>query len=156
MEWTETVDVERPLALVREAVLDQQQLMQWSAWPQATGFTCAVQGDGRSPGSQVVFRDRAGTVQGRQTITEVGATVVRNRLANRAPFGREITPEVVFRLEELGSERTRVHLEFRGRAPLPAPLRQLAEVPLGRWVRRLHVRDLAQLKEHVERQPISR
>jgi hypothetical protein len=49
-----------------------------------------------------------------------------------------------------------VHLEFQGRAPLPAPLRQLAEVPLGRWVRRLHVKDLAQLKAHVERQPVSR
>ena len=156
MQWTESVDVERPLALVREAVLDQEQLMQWSAWPEATGFTCAVEGDGRSPGSQVVFRDRRGTVQGRQTIIGADGTVVRNRLANRGPLGREITPEVDFRLEALGPQRTRVHLDFRGRAPLPAPLRQLVEVPLGRWVRRLHVKDLAQLEAHVGQQPVSR
>ena len=85
VDWTESVDVERPVAMVREAVLDQVQLMQWSAWPEATGFTCAVEGDGRSPSSQVVFRDRAGVVQGRQTITEASPTVVCNRLGQPWP-----------------------------------------------------------------------
>ena len=64
-----------------------------------------------------------------------------------------MTPEVDFRLEDLGDSRTRVHLDFRASAPLPVGLRQLAEAVIGRRVRALHVLDLQQLKAHVEAAP---
>jgi hypothetical protein len=46
-----------------------------------------------------------------------------------------------------------VHLDFRATAPLPPGARQIAELLLGRRVRRLHVEDLELLKAHVENQP---
>jgi hypothetical protein len=46
-----------------------------------------------------------------------------------------------------------VHLDFRATAPLPPGARQIAELLLGRRVRRLHVEDLELLKAHLENQP---
>ncbi|MGY1669364.1 SRPBCC family protein [Geodermatophilus sp. SYSU D00710] len=153
MRWTESIDVDRPVAEVRAAIADEHELMQWSAWPEATGYTCAVEGDGRSPGSEIVFRDRSGVVQGRQRLVRATADRVGYRLRNRLPGGREMTPEVDFRIEDLGGGRFRVHLGFRATPPLPPVVRRLAEAVVGRRVRALHVRDLEQLRAHVERRP---
>lgn len=150
MQWTESVDVDAPLEQVRDAVADQHRLMAWSAWQEATGYTCTVDGDGRSVGSAIVFTDRTGVEQGRQTMTLLAPDRVENRLVNRGPGGRDIRPEVDFRLEPLSASRTRVHLDFRAVPPLPPVLRQLAELVLARKVRALHVKDLQQLKQHVE------
>lgn len=155
MEWSESIVVDRPLAQVRQAVADEYQLMQWSAWPEATGYTCAVHGDGQSLGSAIVFTDRHGVEQGRQRLTLVEARRVEYRLANRGPGGREMTPEVDYRLDDIDGVRTRVHLDFRATAPLPPGLRHIAEAVLGRRVRALHVKDLELLKAHVEAQPAS-
>jgi hypothetical protein len=122
------------------------------AWPSATGYRCAIEGDGRSPGSAIVFSDREGVEQGRQRLTRVERDRVEYRLRNRGPRGREMTPEVDFRLEPLDDTRTRVHLDFRATVPLPPGARQIAELLLGRRVRRLHVEDLRLLKAHVEGQ----
>lgn len=151
MEWTESIVVDRPCAQVQAAIADEHQLMAWSAWPKATGYSCAVDGDGRSIGSAIVFRDPAGVEQGRQRLHLVAADRIEYRLRNKGPGGREMTPEVDFRLEALGDTRTRVHLDFRATAPLPPGVRRLAELLLGRRVRRLH--DLALLKAHVENEP---
>jgi hypothetical protein len=153
MRWTVSIDVDRPVPDVRAAVADEHELMQWSAWPEATGYTCSVDGDGRSAGSQIVFRDRSGVVQGRQRLVRATEDRVEYRLRNRLPGNREMTPEVDFRIEDLGAGRSRVHLDFRATPPLPPVLRQLAELVVARRVRALHVRDLEQLKQHVERRP---
>jgi len=150
MRWTESIDVDRPVGEVRAAIADEHELMRWSAWPEATGYTCAVDGDGRSVGSAIVFRDRKGVEQGRQRLSHLEPDRVEYRLQNRGPGGRTITPEVDFRLEPVDAGRTRVHLDFRAAVPLPAGPRHVVELLLGRRVRRLHVRDLQQLKEHVE------
>lgn len=71
MKWTESIDVDAPLKQVQRAVADEHQLMHWSAWPAATGYTCSVDGDGTTVGSEIVFRDPAGTEQGRQRLTAV-------------------------------------------------------------------------------------
>ena len=156
MEWTESIDVDRPIAQVQAAIADEHELMAWSAWPEATGYRCAVEGDGRSLGSAIVFRSPDGVEQGRQRLTRVAPDRVEYRLRNRGPRGRDITPEVDFRLEPLGDAATRVHLDFRATAPLPPGLRQVVELFLGRRVRRLHVLDLRQLKDHVEGHPVAR
>ena len=83
-------------------------------------------------------------------MTSVEPDRIEYRLRNRGPAGREMTPEVDFRLDDLDGTRTRVHLDFRATAPLPPGARQLAELVLGRRVRRLHVEDLRLLKLHVE------
>lgn len=150
MRWTVSVEVDAPQADVLGAIADEHVLMQWSAWPEATGYSCAVDGDGTSVGSQIVFTDPAGVEQGRQTLTSVSADRVEYRLRNRGPAGRTMTPEIDFRLEAAGPRRTVVHLDFRAEVPLPAPLRQLAERFVGRRVRALHVEDLRRLKAQVE------
>lgn len=155
MEWTESIVVDRPLIQVQRAVADEHQLMQWSAWPEATGYTCAVHGDGYSLGSAIVFTDRRGVEQGRQRLTRIEADRVDYRLVNRGPGGREMRPEVDYRLDDLDGVRTRVHLDFRATAPLPPGLRHVAEVLIGRRVRALHRKDLELLKVHVEAQPAS-
>lgn len=154
MQWTETVIIDAPADVVRAAVGDQRHVMAWSAWPEATGFTCSVEGDATSVGSQIVFRDRAGTVQGRQRIVDVsddgGTRTVVNELENRGPFGRTMRPRVDFRTTALAAQRTQVALDFDADIPLPPPLRQVVGFPLRRWVRGLHRRDLDQLKAYVE------
>ena len=150
MRWTESIVIDRPLPQVQAAIADEHELMRWSAWPAATGYTCAVEGDGHSLGSAIVFTDPKGTEQGRQHLTLVQPGRVEYRLRNRGPGGREMTPEVDYRLDDLGGTATRVHLDFCATAPLPPGLRQLAETLLGRRVRALHVEDLRLLKQHVE------
>ena len=156
MQWTESIVVDRPVEQVHDAVADERELMRWSAWPQATGYTCAVDGDGRSPGSTIVFRDRHGVEQGRQRLTRTEPDRVEYRLTNRGPAGRTMTPEVDFRLEPVDAGHTRVHLDFRATVPLPPGPRHIVEFLLGRRVRRLHVVDLQQLKDHVEAPPATR
>jgi hypothetical protein len=154
VRWTENIMIDRSLEEVRSAIADEHELMAWSAWPEATGYTCAVDGDGRSVGSAIVFRDKKGVEQGRQRLSLLEADRVEYRLHNRGPGGRTMSPEVDFRLEPLAAGRTRVHLDFRATVPLPAGPRHVVEVLLGRRVRRLHIADLRQLKEHVEARPV--
>lgn len=151
MKWTVSVVVDRAADEVYAAIADEHELMQWSAWPQATGYTCAVQGDGTSVGSNIVFTDAAGIEQGRQQLvrTEPGK-LVEYRLTNRGPRGRTMRPEVGFRIETITAQRTTVHLDFRNDVPLPQPARFLVDRLLGHRVRALHVADLRQLKAFVE------
>jgi hypothetical protein len=100
-----------------------------------------------------VFRDKHGVEQGRQRRGLVAADRIEYRLSNRGPRGRTMAPEVDFRLHPLGEGRTEVLLDFRVEVPLPPVLRQLAEAVIGRRVRALHVKDLQQLKLHVEAAP---
>lgn len=150
MKWSESITIDRPVGEVRRAVADEHELLRWSAWPEATGYTCAIEGDGRSIGSTIVFTDRRGTVQGRQVLHAVDGHTVEYRLRNRGPGGREMTPHVLYRFDDLDGARTRVHLDFEAVAPLPPGLRHLVEAVMGRRVRRLHVKDLQQLKGHLE------
>jgi len=150
MKWTESIRIERPKDTVYPAVLDQTTLMEWSAWPAATGFTCQVEGDGTSPGSQIVFTDKDGKEQGRQTLVSADGTLIRNVMKNRGPGGRDIEPKVDFRVEEIGSSSTLVSLDFEVEPPVPALLRPIAKMWLTRNIRPLHIKDLEQLKDLVE------
>ncbi len=104
----------------------------------------------RSIGSAIVFRDKWGAEQGRQKLTSVTPTRVEYRKRNRGPRGKDMTPEVDFRLEDLGGRQTRVHMDFRAAVPLPPGLCQLAELVMGRRVRALPRTDRQHLKTHVE------
>ncbi|MEM9463881.1 MAG: SRPBCC family protein [Actinomycetota bacterium] len=150
MKWTESIEISAAAANVFEAQLDQEHVMGWSAWPEATGFVCAVEGDGRSPGSEIVFRNRKGVVQGRQRIVDIGPTRVTNRLENKGPFGTTITPRVDFVATPVGERLTRADLEFEAEVPLPFGIRHAVQAVMARWARRLHVKDLEQLKDYVE------
>jgi hypothetical protein len=148
--WSESIDIDRPVEEVHNAVLDQQILMKWSAWPQATGCSCAVDGDGTTPGSSIVFTSPTGEEMGRQTIVTVSDTTVSNRLRNRGPGGRVIEPEIDFMVEPLSPQRSRVLLDFRIAPPVPAPLRPVARLFLNLRIRPVHRADLKNLKSLLE------
>lgn len=151
MSWTLAIDIDAAASEVREAIADENVVMEWSAWPEATGLSCAVEsGDGTTVGSEIVFRNPAGAEQGRQRLTAVDASHVEYRLDNRGPFGRRMTPELDFDLAPLAPKRTRVTLIFRAAVPLAPGARHLVESVMARRVRRLHEEDLRRLKAHVE------
>ena len=150
MKWTETIEVDAPAAQVFEAELDQEHVMGWSAWPEATGFVCGVEGDGRSVGSEIVFRNKKGVVQGRQRIVSIDGLRVTNRLENKGPFGTTITPRVDFVATPIGDDRARAALDFEAEVPLPFGVRLFVQAVMSRWARKLHVKDLEQLKTYVE------
>jgi len=152
MWWSETIVVDRSLEQVHAAVADANELLRWSAWQAATGYSCRIDGDGRSIGSAIVFVDRKGVVQGRQVLHAVEGDAVEYRLRNRGPGGREMTPHVTFTFEDLDGAQTRVALDFAATAPLPPIIRHTVEAVMGRKVRRLHIKDLEQLKQYVESQ----
>lgn len=154
MQWSESIAIRRPLPEVKQAIVEAEELLAWSAWPEATGYTCRIEGDGRSVGSQIVFTDPRGIIQGRQVLDSVGDDVVAFQLHNRGPGGREMNPHLRFRLVEVDASHTLVNLDFKARAPLPPGLRHLIEAVMGRRVRALHVKDLEQLKAHVERRNV--
>lgn len=148
--WRETIHIDSDPKTVFEAMLDQHKVIQWSAWPEATGYRCEVSGDGRSVGSEIAFCDRSGKHMGRQRITEVGQTVVRNRMRNRGPGRRWVEPAVDFQVEPEG-DGTRAHLEFELDPPAPRILLPLAHRYLQRSIRPVHVEDLRRLKRFVEK-----
>ncbi|MEE8601121.1 MAG: SRPBCC family protein [Euzebya tangerina] len=150
VQWTESIVIDAPAEVVRIAMMDQAHVMGWSAWPEATGFTCAVEGDGSSPGSEIVFRNDDGQVQGRQRIVKVDDQVIHNVMENKGPFGKTLRPSVDFRVTPIGQDRTRASLEFEAALPFPPILRRLVRIPMSRWVRNLHRKDMAMLKEYVE------
>lgn len=154
MRWTESVLIARPVAAVQRAIADEHELLKWSAWPDATGYSCRIDGDGRSPGSAIVFTDTKGVTQGRQVLYAADERTVDYRLRNRGPGGREMTPQLTFRLEDIDGRHTRVHLDFSATAPLPPGLRQLVEAAMARRVRRLHIKDLEQLKAYAEEREV--
>jgi uncharacterized protein YndB with AHSA1/START domain len=149
VRWTESIHVEQPPEQVYEAIRDQHVLMQWSAWPEATGYTCAVEGDGRSVGSEIVFRSSDGVEQGRQRITAVEDNAVHNKMRNRGPRGTWVEPTVDFRVEPDGPGSV-VHLDFEVTPPVPRILHPIANGYLSRKIRPLHVEDLRRLKALVE------
>ncbi|WP_043440777.1 SRPBCC family protein [Arthrobacter sp. L77] len=150
MQWTETITIEAPRDIVYQAVRDQHTLMRWSAWPEATGFTCRVDGDGMSPGSQIVFTDQKGVEQGRQTLVSADPGIVRNTMRNRGPRGRWVSPNVDFHVDPVTPTQTRVSLAFDVDPPVPRIMKPLANRWLRRSIRPLHVKDLQQLKDLVE------
>ncbi|MEM1335269.1 MAG: hypothetical protein AAGG08_17605 [Actinomycetota bacterium] len=97
-----------------------------------------------------MFRNKKGAVQGRQRIVDVDGLRVTNRLENKGPFGTTITPRVDFVATPLGDARTTAALDFEAEVPLPFGLRHLVQAVMSRWARKLHVKDLEQLKTYVE------
>lgn len=150
MQWTETIITEAPDDDVYQAVRDQHTPMQGSAWPDTTGSTCRVEGDGTSPGSQIIFTDSKGIEQGRQTLVSADADAVRNRMRDRGPRGRWVSPSVDFHIDPVTPARTRVSLAFDVEPPVPRILKPVANRWLRRSIRLLHVKDLQQPKDLVE------
>lgn len=144
------VVVNRPIEELRPLVSEGDQILEWSAWMEATGYTCSTTGASGEVGSAIEFRNPAGRLQGTQTLTRLTSDQALHQLtAKNGPF--TLRPTVLFRLRALDPARTEVALDFDN--PMPVPLRVLAKLGLERWVRRLHRKDLEQLKAYAESRP---
>jgi hypothetical protein len=120
--------------------------MQWSARPEVTGCTCAVEGDGTNTRSSTAFTSPSGEEVGRQTITAETDTPVHHRLRNRGTGGRVRELEVDLQTEPLGFVRTRVRLDLRLRPSVPALLQPVGRFFPGRKSWPLHREALGRLE----------
>lgn len=147
VSYDETITVEAPVEKVYDNIRMQEDLMAWSAWPEATGSTCAVEGTDGAIGAQTVyFTD--GKRSGFQEIVDLkpNQSVVL-KLADFGPIPQ--MPVLTFDLEELDASRTKVTLHFdnRFKRPFQVPAKLLG---MPKWVRSMHLKDLAGLKAHAE------
>lgn len=150
VSYRELITVQAPADRVFNAVLHQEQLMAWSAWPAATNSTCRLVGVDGQVGATLEFITQ-GKVSGSQSVTEVvPGQRVTVALTDPSPFGQR--PVVSFVVDPLGPTTTQVTLEFVNtiRRPFQLVLKSLGIV---RWVRDLHRKDLAGLKAFCESRP---
>ena len=149
--YRESITVDAPPEQVFRAVLFQEELMAWSAWPAATNSTCRVVGTDGQVGATVEYITK-GKVAGTQTVAEVapGERVVIT-LTDPSPFGQK--PVVTFHVRPGAAGGTEVALEFANTIRRPFQL-LLKGAGIVRWVRELHRKDLAGLKAFCERQPV--
>ena len=55
VRYSEKIVVNAPVKQVYDNIRWQERLMQWSAWPEATGSTCSVENTDGSVGARTVF-----------------------------------------------------------------------------------------------------
>lgn len=148
VQYVEQINVDASRERVYDAIRQQAQLMQWSAWPEATGSTCSVEGDDGEVGAKTVFFNK-GKRFGHQEIIALEVNQrVSMTLVDSGPLKH--IPYLDFELESITKNKTRVVLKFKNtyRRPFQVPARLFGIV---RWVRKLHLKDLDGLKIYVEK-----
>ncbi|MGR3466254.1 MAG: SRPBCC family protein [Shimia sp.] len=144
--YRESIDIAAPPAEVYDHIRLQERLMQWSAWPEETNSTCALEGEDGTVGAKTVFFTK-GKRTGHQEITALNADdqVVRMTLVGPGPPHH---PDIAFVVEP-APKGARVHLDFTNR--FPRPFNAIWKFAgLSTWTRRMHVKDLAGLKAFAE------
>ncbi|MDX2009795.1 MAG: hypothetical protein SFW67_06385 [Myxococcaceae bacterium] len=150
--YSEVIEVAAPSSQVYDDIRLQERLMQWSAWPAATRSTCAVDvsrakgGRDGEVGARTVFLS-GGKPSGFQEIVSLtpGTEVVLTLTSPGPPH----TPRLTFEVMPLGPASTRVTMHFRNE--FPRPFNAVWHLGgLSRWVRKLHLDDLAGLKRFSE------
>lgn len=152
LEYTEAIIVNAPVGEVYDDIRFQSRLMRWSAWPKETKSKCAVdtthtveQEDGEV-GTRTVFFSK-GKAMGFQEIQSLRPNHSVSFTLEGA--GPPHFPTMVFTLEELDDNRTRVVLSFINRMPRPFNL-IWNFAGISKWTRKMHVKDLAGLKAFSE------
>ncbi|MEO0531370.1 MAG: SRPBCC family protein [Planctomycetota bacterium] len=147
IRYSERVRVNAPREVVFEAILSQEELMAWSAWPEATGSDCRVEGEDGIVGTKLVYLTN-GKPAGSQTVTDVAENgSVTLELEDPSPFGQK--PTVKFLVEE--GDGTEVTLQFVNVVRRPFHL-VVKGVGIAAWTRELHRKDLQGLKAYAEKQ----
>lgn len=150
IRYVERVRVDAPRHEVFGAILRQEELMAWSAWPEATNSDCRVEGEDGVVGTKLVFLTK-GKPAGSQTVTNIVENEsVTLELEDSSPFGQQ--PTVEFLLED--GDGTDVTLRFVNTVRRPFHL-VVKGVGIAAWTRELHRKDLQGLKAYAEKQATS-
>ena len=152
LEYTETITINAPVGDVYDDIRFQDRLMRWSAWPKETKSKCAVdtghtiEGEDGTVGTRTVFFSK-GKAMGFQEIQSLKPNHSVSFTLEGA--GPPHFPTMVFTLEELNPETTKVVLAFTNR--MPAPFNLIWNFAgISKWTRKMHVKDLAGLKAFSE------
>ena len=152
LEYQETITINAPIGDIYDDIRFQDRLMRWSAWPKETKSKCAadtghtLKGEDGTVGTRTVFFSK-GKAMGFQEIRSIKPNhSVSFTLAGAGP---PHFPTMVFTLEELSPEKTKVVLNFINRMPPPFNL-IWNFAGISKWTRKMHVKDLKGLKAFSE------
>ncbi|MDC7998394.1 SRPBCC domain-containing protein [Gilvibacter sediminis] len=149
IQYVEEIRVNAPVKKVYDAVRFQEQLMDWSAWPSETNSQCAVKNVDGQIGAQTVYLQK-GKQFGYQEVTElVENEKVSFYLTSKAPF--EQHTKMHFYLRPINENQTNVSLYFDN--TLKRPSHVFPHIfGIINWTHKMHLKDLAGLKEYVEKE----
>ncbi|MEO0986245.1 MAG: hypothetical protein AAFY20_11920 [Cyanobacteria bacterium J06639_14] len=147
VRYSEKIVVNAPITQVYDNIRWQEKLMQWSAWPEATGSTCAVENADGSLGARTVFFDKGKRFGHQEIIGLKPHTKVSLTLVDDGPLKH--TPYLDFDLCALSATQTKVTLNFTNtyHRPFHLPAKLFGIV---RWTRNLQIKDLEGLKAYSE------
>ncbi|MEM9977643.1 MAG: SRPBCC domain-containing protein [Cyanobacteria bacterium P01_D01_bin.2] len=147
IRYSEKVVVDAPIKRVYDNIRLQEDLMQWSAWPEATGSTCSVENTDGSVGARTVFFNDGKRFGHQEIIALIPNTKVSMTLVDSGPLKH--IPYLDFDLRALSDTQTEVTLKFFNtyQRPFHVPARLFGVV---KFVRELQIRDLEGLKMYSE------
>lgn len=154
VRYTETLTIDAPARVLYDNTRLQTRLMQWSAWPGATGSTCALENTDGDVGARTVFFSK-GQRFGHQEVTRLvdapaadpeAALAVELAIVSKGPPQK---PVLVVDFVPVSATRTRVSLHFTNTLARPFHV-VLRAAGMVRWTRRMHVKDLQGLKRYSE------
>lgn len=147
IRYSEKIVVNAPIQRVYDHIRLQEDLMQWSAWPEETGSTCSVENTDGSVGARTVFFNK-GKRFGHQEIIDLKPNAkVSMTLVDNGPLKH--TPYLDFDLRAISDSQTEVTLRFFNtyQRPFHVPAKLFGVV---KWVRDLQIKDLEGLKAYSE------
>lgn len=149
VRYSEKIVVDAPIEQVYDNIRFQERLMSWSAWPEATGSTCALENGDGDVGARTVFFNQGKRFGHQEIIALKPNQKVSLTLVNSGPLKH--TPYLDFDLRALSKDQTEVILNFVNtyQKPFQVPAKLLGIV---RWTRALQVKDLEGLKSYSELQ----
>jgi uncharacterized protein YndB with AHSA1/START domain len=149
VRYSENIVIDVPIGQVYDNIRLQERLMQWSAWPEATGSTCSLENTDGEVGARTVFFNQ-GKRFGHQEIIDLKPNQkVSMTLVNSGPLKH--TPYLDFDLHPISENKTEVRLNFVNtyQRPFQVPAKLFGIV---KWTRALQIKDLEGLKKYSEGQ----
>ncbi|MEM6432307.1 MAG: SRPBCC domain-containing protein [Cyanobacteria bacterium P01_D01_bin.115] len=147
VRYSERIIVDAPIEQVYDNIRLQEDLMQWSAWPEATGSTCSLENIDGTVGARTVFFSQDKRFGHQEIIDLEPHNKVSMTLVNDGPLKH--TPYLDFDLRTISDSQTEVTLQFVNtyQRPFQVPAKLLGIV---KWTRELQIKDLEGLKTYSE------
>ncbi|MEM8509648.1 MAG: SRPBCC domain-containing protein [Bacteroidota bacterium] len=149
IQYLEEILISAPIQKVYDAIRYQEQLMRWSAWPAETQSQCAVKNVDGQIGAQTVYLQKGKQFGYQEVIDLVANEQVSFYLTSKAPFEQDT--RMHFYLKERHKGITKVSLYFDNTLKRPSHVFPHL-FGIVNWTHRMHLKDLAGLKQFTEQQ----